>query len=58
MKPDLDKLRESGRISALARETCKKMIVPGARIGESTLLFHGGTTELRFERAPHEETAS
>ena len=32
MKPDLDKLRESGRISALARETCKKMIVPGARI--------------------------
>ncbi len=32
MKPDLDKLRESGRISALARETCKQMIRPGARL--------------------------
>ena len=29
--PDLDKLRQSGRISATAREHGKKMIVPGAR---------------------------
>ena len=32
--PDLDKLRESGRISATARETCKAMIKPGARLAE------------------------
>ncbi len=29
---DLDKLRESGRISALVREHCKKMIQPGAKL--------------------------
>jgi methionyl aminopeptidase len=30
--PDLEKLRRSGVISATARETCKAMIVPGARL--------------------------
>lgn len=30
--PDLDKLRRSGQISATAREECKKLIVPGARL--------------------------
>jgi len=34
MKPDLDKLRHSGRISATARETCKTMIEPGVRLEE------------------------
>ncbi|MEM7200805.1 MAG: type II methionyl aminopeptidase [Planctomycetota bacterium] len=34
MKPDLDKLRLSGRISATAREHCRKMIEPGVRIEE------------------------
>lgn len=32
--PDLEKLRRSGLISATARETCKQMIVPGARLEE------------------------
>ncbi len=32
MKPDLDKLRRSGRISATALAACKPMIVPGARL--------------------------
>ncbi len=30
--PDLELLRRSGLISATARETCKKMIVPGAKL--------------------------
>jgi methionyl aminopeptidase len=32
MKVDLDKLRLSGRISATARETCKKLIRPGVKL--------------------------
>lgn len=35
--PELDKLRKSGHISATAREHCKKMIVPGARLEEIAL---------------------
>ena len=30
--PDLDALRLSGRISATARETCRKMIQPGVKL--------------------------
>jgi len=37
MKPDLEKLRMSGRISATARETCKKMIEPGVRLEDVAL---------------------
>lgn len=37
MKPDLEKLRLSGRISATARETCKKMIEPGVRLEDIAL---------------------
>ena len=37
MKPDLEKLRLSGHISATARETCKKMIEPGVRLEEVAL---------------------
>lgn len=32
--PDLDKLRQSGRISARVREHGRRLIVPGARIGD------------------------
>lgn len=32
MNIDLDKLRRSGHISATARETCKKLIQPGAKL--------------------------
>ena len=32
MKPDLEKLRRSGVISATARETCREMIIPGAKL--------------------------
>ena len=32
MKPDIEKLRLSGRISATVREHCKTMIEPGARL--------------------------
>ena len=34
MKPDLDKLRKSGRISATVREHCKTLIQPGAKLEE------------------------
>jgi len=37
MKPDLEKLRLSGRISATARETCAKMIEPGVRLEDVAL---------------------
>ena len=37
MKPDIEKLRLSGRISATARETCKNMIEPGVRLEEIAL---------------------
>jgi methionyl aminopeptidase len=32
--PDLERLRRSGRISATARETCRAMIRPGARLAD------------------------
>jgi len=35
--PDLDKLRRSGVISATAREECRKLIVPGARLEDIAL---------------------
>lgn len=37
MKPDLEKLRLSGRISAIARETCAKLIEPGVRLEDVAL---------------------
>ena len=37
MNIDLDKLRLSGRISATARETCKKMIRPGVKLEKIAL---------------------
>ena len=37
MNVDLDKLRLSGRISATARETCKKMIQPGVKLEKVAL---------------------
>ncbi|MEE9127565.1 MAG: type II methionyl aminopeptidase [Planctomycetota bacterium] len=37
MKPDLDALRLSGRISATARETCKKLVQPGVKLEKVAL---------------------
>lgn len=46
MKPDLEKLRLSGRISATARETCRKMIEPGVRIEEIALAAEAVIREM------------
>ena len=46
MKLDLDKLRQSGRISATALAHGRKMIVPGARIEEIQLAVEAKIREL------------
>lgn len=49
--PDLDKLRRSGRITATARDTCKAMIQPGARIETIALAAERIIRELGGEPA-------
>ena len=51
MKPDLDALRESGRISSLARETCKQMIVPGAKIEDHQSVGGGKSDKTEIGRS-------
>jgi methionyl aminopeptidase len=46
VKPDLEKLRLSGRISATARETCRKMIEPGVRLEEIALAAEAVIREM------------
>jgi methionyl aminopeptidase len=45
-KPDLEKLRRSGRISAQAREAGRKMIVPGARLEDIAVAVEAIIREL------------
>ena len=47
MKPDLEKLRRSGLISATARETCRKRIEPGVRLEEIALTAETIIREIR-----------
>ena len=58
MKPDLEKLRRSGFISATAREEGRKMIVPGAKLEdvavavEAILRDRGGAPGLVIRVLP------
>lgn len=51
MKPDIDKLRLSGRISATAREAGRKMIVPGARLEDIALAVEAIIRDMGGEPA-------
>lgn len=51
MKPDLEKLRRSGFISATAREAGRKMIVPGARLEDVACAVEAIIREMGGEPA-------